>query len=188
MRDVTAFAFSDYLTPFANHMFGHWKYFFENWRKRRSVKRQLREIDSEFAPEFKAAGDNEDERSKVMAKYKARIQEPWEQLRWSKTNRLRVKAFRLGIELPRGDEEDCWDPAHFLEVHGDTYVRGSLLTPKGIAIVSRQISEARLNYYKQWVQVISPLATVLISLLALVISAIALYLQLSGIPSIPPVK
>jgi len=93
----------------------------DDWKKRRGLKQELKKIDAEFEPQFKAAGDNEAERSEVMAKYEAQIQGPWEELRWSETVRLRIKAFRFGIELPPGDDDDSWEPAHFWETVSKGY-------------------------------------------------------------------
>ena len=161
---------------------------FDDWKKRRKLKRALRTIGAEFEPKLKAAGDSKDIRSKVEAEYQAQIQGPWEQLRWSETSGLRIKAFRFGIELPPHDDKTCWDSAHFWEKVGAAYTPAQTLTPKGIAILSRQISEARLNYWKRWVEIVSQITTVLIALFALAISLLALYLQLFGTADIAPVK
>lgn len=47
------------------------------------------------------------------------------------------------------------------------------------AKMRRMIADARKAYWKDWIAIISPLATVIISLLALLVSALAIYLQLT---------
>jgi hypothetical protein len=56
-----------------------------------------------------------------------------------------------------------------------------------LARAKRVISEARFAWWKKWVDLLSPVASIVISLLAFGLAALALYLQLiNGFDEIPP--
>jgi hypothetical protein len=92
-------------------------------------------------------------------------------LRVLESERLREQARRWGIELR--DAIGPWETDR-----GNT--RWWLRLDKQYAEAEKAIDDARYAYFKKWVDLISPVASVVISILAFALAALALYLQLSG--------
>jgi hypothetical protein len=99
---------------------------------------------------------------------------------------LGYKASKLGIDLPDVDNAELW------EKHINPATRGYefALSPRGITTVRRQIRASRFAYWKQWIEIVNPIASTIISIIALLLAALALYLQISSDPIIvvPPVR
>lgn len=95
------------------------------------------------------------------------------QLRILECERLRESANRYGLDLIASAPVGPWvhDPENDVQY---------LSTAEQLALAERAIEDARYEYWKKWVDLISPVASVVISLLAFALAAVALYLQLSG--------
>ena len=63
-----------------------------------------------------------------------------------------------------------------------------MLTEYGVIRANNLITEARFSYWKRWIDVVTPVASTIISVIALLLAALALYLQISSDPIIvvPP--
>lgn len=149
---------------------------FDDRKKSNRLKRELAEIDRKYEPQRRAV-KSEDEGHVVQIEYDQETAGIISELEGMKTRKARMKAERFGIELPPnayGGEQD-WDDIPFSEQR--------FLTAKGLAKVNRQVSKARFVYWKQWIDIVSPIASVIIALLALALSAIALYFQFFGNPA-----
>lgn len=103
-----------------------------------------------------------------------------EDLKILESDALLEKAARFNLDLTNTAGVGPW-MTHAVKP-GRTW-----LEKKSYAAASKAISEARRAWYKQWIDLLSPVASViiaigstLISLLALVLAAVALYLQLIG--------
>lgn len=99
----------------------------------------------------------------------AKIKEIEIKLKVLESNRLREKAKKWGIDLTEAvgpwetDDARMW-----------------ISQDKHYAQAEKIISEAQYAYWRKWVDLISPVASVVISLLAFALAALALYLQLVG--------
>ena len=143
---------------------------FTERRKRRELQRQLQAINDKYKPLFKAAKDP-DESHWLHEEYDFEVGDVRVPLEWPETLRLTKQAEKFGIDLPAFDDFLFWDQIPHTGVH--------LLTESALSKLNREITDARFAYWKRWIDVLSPVLSVIIALLALVISGIALYLQLS---------
>jgi len=90
------------------------------------------------------------------------------------SDRLRERAMRFGVNLVEAvgpwhtDEARMW------------------LREKEQTNARRVINDARFDWWKRWIGLLSPAVSVLIALLALLLAALALYLQLKGKIPRPP--
>jgi hypothetical protein len=154
---------------------------FDEWKKRRKLKKELEEIDRLYAPDFRAAKSENDYHA-VRAGYDVETAETISELRRMETAKLVKRAKKYGVE----------SPPHYLVTgqlpywEKNDHTQRTYLSDNGAAKLNHETSEAVLNYWKRWVEIVSPIATVLIALFALGLSILALYLQLSGAASIPP--
>lgn len=108
-----------------------------------------------------------DQLSDLVADYETARQEPRHELAWMETIRMRDKARRFGITLPPFDDSDCWEQGKFWEKRGEAFVAGMLLTEDGIAEVERRVREARFVYWKGWAEVLIPILSLLVAIIAL---------------------
>jgi hypothetical protein len=141
---------------------------FDEWKRIRSLKRELKEIDQEYRPRFRAVKTEEDSRA-LMSEYDAVAGETVSNIEIIRTRKLSNRCEKFGIDLMPFEED--WD------IH--PFTRRSYVSVTGHAKYNRRITDARFAYWKRWVDIVAPTASVIISLLALVIAAIAIYLQLS---------
>jgi len=152
---------------------------FDNWKKRRKLNQELAEIDKAYASDFRAA-KTQDDYNAVRSVYDIETAETVSELRWMQTAKLRRRAKKFGLELqPHGwlivGEEPYWET--------NPHTNRTYLSDAGIEKLSHEIVDARFAYWKRWVEILAPTASVIISLLALGLAALALYLQLTGMLS-----
>lgn len=141
---------------------------FQYRRKRRELAQQLTELDREWLPRLKDQKTGELSLP-IPSNYllaRARIEVELERL---ETVRLMKKAARYGIKL--GPFETLWTEDERFSAEE----RKSYLSQNGKAEVSKMINDARYIGAKKWVDLLSPVLTVLFALLALIISMIALF-------------
>jgi hypothetical protein len=93
------------------------------------------------------------------------------ELKVLESDRLRAKARRWGLELV-GSAVGSWET--------DAENRYWLGQDKQYALAERLISEARFAAVKKWVDLLSPILSVIISVLAFALAALALYFQWTG--------
>jgi hypothetical protein len=86
------------------------------------------------------------------------------------SNQLRDRAKRFGIELVGavGPWETDSDNRYWLRLD------------KQYAEAEKVIQDARYDYWKKWVDLLSPVVSVVISVLAFALAALALYFQVAG--------
>lgn len=157
-----------------------------NWRRTRRLRRELREINHKYVPLFNNAKSNSEAKA-LHDEYNAETDEILSELRSLSTQELTKQSAKFGLEMPSYADSESWTDGKGWRVLGDgSYTPYKVLSISGEAKLTGQISKARLEYWRSWVQIVSQIATVTIALLALGISILALYLQLSGEPSIPP--
>jgi hypothetical protein len=92
------------------------------------------------------------------------------ELKVLESDRLRERAKRLGIELVGavGPWETDSDNRYWLRLD------------KQYAEAEKVIQDARYDYWKKWVDLLSPVVSVVIAVLAFALAALALYFQLIG--------
>lgn len=117
----------------------------------------------------------------------AELYERWfleEDLDVFETLELKEQAELFGISISPQDS-DSLALAKFWDKTRDDR---SFLTEKGRAVVKNRIIDARFSYWKRWIDIVTPIASTIISISALLLAAPALYLQVSSDPIIvvPP--
>jgi hypothetical protein len=93
------------------------------------------------------------------------------ELKVLESDRLRAKARRWGLELV-GSAVGSWET--------DENNRYWLGQDKQYAAAEKLISDVRYAAFKKWVDLLSPILSVVISILAFVLAALALYFQWTG--------
>ena len=140
---------------------------FQYRKKRRELARQLAELDREWLPRIKNYNSHE-LTLPIPSNYlleRARIEVELERL---DTAKLVTEAARYGIKLL---PSESWT----VDERFPAEAKKSYLSQNGKAELSQMIAEAQYNRAKKWVDLLSPVLTVLLSLLALIISIIALF-------------
>ena len=150
---------------------------FDDRRKLRRLKAAVDATYQSYAPDFRAA-KTEDDYSAVKGEYDAVAAEDICRLENFKTHLLRKKAEKFGIDLPPYGDDNYWETYPF---SNDTYLNNN-----GTAKANKDIADARFAYWKRWIDISSPVASVLISLFALAVAALALYLQAKGTANVRP--
>jgi hypothetical protein len=141
---------------------------FDDRRKLRKLRKEVEKLEAAYAPDFRAA-KTEDDYWAVQGEYDAVAADDICRLENFETHLLRKKCESFGIELPPYDDDQYWDTYKFTDSH--------YLSDKGKAKANRDIVDARFAYWKRWIDVMSPVATVLISVVALILAGLSLYLQ-----------
>src|SRR2546426_7345780 len=100
---------------------------FDDWKKRRSLRREIRQIDKNWAPLFKAA-KNADDHYALSDQYDAENAEEISLLHWLETKKVKNAAAKLGVEIPDGfigghSEENRYTARTYLNNEGLTYYR-----------------------------------------------------------------
>lgn len=154
---------------------------FGDRKKRRKLEKELKEYDDLYFSQFRAA-QNAGDYGAVKALYDVETAETVSALRWMQTEELRKRAKKFGIK-PQGyhvlytGEEPYWET--------NKHTRRTYLSEAGAEKLNQQIVEARFAYWKRWIDILAPTASVIISLLALALAALALYLQAKGTAPAP---
>ena len=142
---------------------------FDDRLKLRRLKKEVEKIDQLYAADFRAA-KTEDDYSAVKGEYDVVAADQICNLEGFKTHLLRKKAGKFGLEIE--PFEEYWD------VYPIT--QRSYLCKTGTAKLNQDITDARFAYRERWIDIVAPTASVLTSLLALALTALALYLQITG--------
>jgi hypothetical protein len=131
---------------------------FDDWKKRRSLRRQLGQIDKYYAPLYKAA-KTADDHYNVFLQYEAENAEEISLLRWLETKKVKNTAARLGVEIPEG----------FIGGHSEEnkYTGRTYLNDEGLTYYRRHIARARFAYWKQWAELLVPILSLLVAIIAL---------------------
>ena len=129
---------------------------------RRSIRRDLARIGKEYEAKFKllATGNEFDA---AMSDYLQACRLPDLRLETLHSRRLRRKADASGVELPRewwehDEEHDLW-----------------FLTPDGRRQARHQLSENRFRAVKQWIQILTPAAALILGLAGVVIGLLSMW-------------
>ena len=129
---------------------------------RRSIRRDLARIGREYEAKFKllATGNEFDA---AMSDYLQACRLPDLRLETLHSRRLRRKADAGGVELPRewwehDEEHDLW-----------------FLTPDGRRQARHQLSENRFRAVKQWIQILTPAAALILGLAGVVIGLLSMW-------------
>jgi len=145
---------------------------FDGWRKRRKLKKELARVVRLHEAEVRAAKNIGVDL--IILKDEDDISSLW----WLETADLVRRAQRYGVEPPpRGlvtGHEPFWET--------NTRTGRTYLTDSGVGKIAHETTEAIFDYWKRWIEIVSPVATVLIALFALAVSILALYLQLKHAP------
>lgn len=102
-----------------------------------------------------------------------------EDLRILETQELEAQARPFGINL-YPIIQTIGDPALWENTSNGRRV----LTEAGLTRAKNLIVDARFSYWKRWVEIVTPVASTIVSILALLIAILALYLQISSDPII----
>ena len=149
---------------------------FENWNTKRKLRRELTEYDEFYAAQFRAA-KTEDDYYPVKKVYDQETAGIVSKLRWMDTQGLIRRARKYGVEPQPYD----WDiPTVESHWEANEYTGQRYLSNFGAAQLTGDTSAAKFALWKKWIDVISPVASVVISILAFALATLALYLQLTG--------
>lgn len=133
---------------------------FDEWRQIRRLRRALREVEKEYAPQLNAAKSG-DEYYPLLEAYDAETFRLRTRLERIRTSKARRRAEKFGIELPplvyEGADSD-WEEGN---------LGGTFLTEKGYAKVNRQVSNARFVYWERWAGILIPILSLLVAIIAL---------------------
>jgi hypothetical protein len=130
---------------------------FDEWRKRRKLLREYKEIAEHYAPDFKAAKSEEDY---YVARhiFDQETADITEQLERMKTQKARSKAEKWGVEVPPIDENgENWDEVPF--------TGRKFLNQRCLARINREVHTRKVAYWKQLVEVVVPVLSLLVSLI-----------------------
>lgn len=151
------------------------------YRKKR-IQELRRKIEQTNKSMVKAATLQEHEEANAAELYEIGFLE--EDLNVLETLELQEQAKSFGIELIPDNTgyikgTDYWDKTR----DGRT-----CLTERGMTVAKNRIIDARLAYWKRWIDIVTPIVSIIFSVIALLIAALALYLQASSDPIIivPP--
>src|SRR5216110_1097271 len=109
---------------------------FDDWKKRRSLRRELRRISKSFEPLYKAA-KNADDHYAVWCQFEAENAEEISLLAWLDTKKVKDAAARLGVDIPEG-----FISGHSLD---NQYTGRSYFNDEGLTYYRRQIARARVR-------------------------------------------
>ncbi len=137
----------------------------DRWTRKGRLRRQLKQINGEYIPKLREAqrSNNTNDYVRLKIEYEPQIGNIRAELETPKTARKVKTARAFGIEPSDFESYSYWEQIAGTDVH--------VLTKHGFADLNRRISDARLNYWKRWVEIVSPIVTVLISLFALAVSS-----------------
>ena len=129
--------------------------------QKRKLRRDLKAINDRYLPQLNEASRANDSNKYIRLKFE------WEpqagklrtELESPKTDRVVKTARSFGIEPPSLENRDYWEKIPSTDVH--------VLTKHGFVQLKRQISTARLSYWKQWSEIMVPILALLVALLAL---------------------
>jgi hypothetical protein len=114
---------------------------------------------------------SQDEANQASSEYYREIGELEEELNVVESSRLRKKAMRFGVDLNEG----------FGPWMTHAVIPGrKWLEEKEQSKAHRAIREAQMEWWRKWITLLSPVASVIIALLAFALAALALYLQITG--------
>lgn len=119
---------------------------FDNWRKRRKLERELKQIYNHYAPSLTAAKTEEDYRAEVEP-YLIDVAETRAELEAMATRKTRNKAEKFGFDFPPFEtSEENWEDI--------PYSSRKALSERAHAKINREVSTARFAYWKAWVEIL----------------------------------
>jgi hypothetical protein len=146
-------------------MFDFWKY--RLWRFQ--LKRQIAKLDKKAGFTFKHAEIQSI--GEAVARHREMREYLELQIEALEADRLQKRAAQFGLyELP---------PREAYEPKTEGVAGFYYFLPHHKERLYRMIADARFNWWKKWIDIISPVASVIISLLAFALAALALYLQIT---------
>ena len=129
---------------------------FDNWKKRRKLERELKEIYNHYAPRLKAAKTEDDYRNEAEP-YHIDIAETRGEMEAMLTRKARRKAEKFGFDFPPFESsEENWEEI--------PYSTRKALSERAHAKINRDVSKARFAYWKAWVEILVPVLSLLVSL------------------------
>jgi hypothetical protein len=147
---------------------------FDDWKRRRRLRGEIAENDRIYAAETRTAKSKNDYIA-AQSVYDIETDPIISELRCMETAKLVKRAKKYGVDEPPRylitGREASWET--------NDHTQRTYLSDSGAAKLSHETTEAMLNYWKRWVEIVSPIATVLIALFALAVAILALFLQLS---------
>lgn len=148
-------------------MFGYWK-------QRRKLQRQIAELDKKFLPDVEKARSvythatpGEGLSALVGSDYHSMRKAAEMELEILDAKHLLAKAEKWGLD--RLPAKEMYDP-HVEGVEMRPYFK-----PQNKALMRKMIADARFNTIKRWVELLSPIVSTVIALIALIVSIIAIY-------------
>jgi len=138
-------------------------------KRRRELERQIDEVDGRWQSRLANKEDHE-LFSLARSQYLFERSYPEIDLEKLETKRLVDQAIRLGVPFPEDDE---WE--HDTRTIREGMIIETYLLPPARTAFSARLSQARRHLVKDWVAIVAPILTVTFSLVALIVSIIALY-------------
>jgi hypothetical protein len=145
---------------------------FDYQKKRSRLQRVIAELDEELRPkveqaklEYKHASPGNDLSFLVESDYKTRRHNYEMELEVLEAEHLLDQAGKWGVD--GSARQETYDP-HFTGVEPRIY-----FNPQNKALMRRMISDAKYEWWKRWVDLLSPVVATIISIIALIISIVA---------------
>jgi len=129
-----------------------------DWKKRRRLQREIDEIYESHKREFNAA-KTEDDHHIIYQIFEQETAELTRELERMTTLRVRRKAARFGLRLPPFDDNESW--------YEIPYTGSMALTDWAIAKINREVSDLRFAYWKRWIELLVPILSLIIAIIAL---------------------
>ena len=138
-------------------------------KRKRELERQIDEVDTRWQPKL---ANKEDHELFALARSQYLFERSYPEMDLEKleTKRLVDKAIRLGVPFPEDDE---WE--HDPRTPREGMIIECYLPAAARTAFSARLSQARRYLVKDWVAIVAPILTVIFSLVALIVSIIALY-------------
>jgi len=147
---------------------------FDYRRARRRLQRQLNKLDEEYIPKveraklkYQNAAPGNDLSVLVEGDYGARRKFIELELRRLESNRIFSLMRSWGVDAPK--QNILSDALYEIDRDGNL-----LFTQDGRAAASQAISDARFAWFKKWFDLLIPIVSTILSVIALIVSIIAL--------------
>jgi hypothetical protein len=130
---------------------------FDNWRRRRKLRQEVAKIENEYAPRLINEGDS------IRTEFNFKRSAPLNELRRLETEKLQRDIQRFGITA-------IFASGWKLDARGGEWY----LSEEAMTTARNMIKEARYNYWKKWFDLLVPILSFIVSILALLVAIIAL--------------
>jgi hypothetical protein len=137
---------------------------FDDWRGQRRLRSEIDELSGRYSAKRRAAEGDKRKLERLYVEHKFEIDGLLAELSQLKTKKLFRMLKQFGVEW-QGDESWWYE---------SPVTRKRWLNETGETRLRRLVVDARFNYWKRWVDLLSPIISTIISILALIVAIVAL--------------